>query len=179
MTQINLLPWRERARRIKKARFGMMLGGAAIFAVLITMGLHGRYSRLISEQQGRNHFISSSLGAEQGELNALNKEKEQQVMVVEQLRFISDLRQGDYKVVELLNGLARVAPDAVYFSKVMRVGNQITLFGRAKSNLQITQLMKNIKEVTIFERPDLSVITAKENPTGEERTFQILFVQKQ
>lgn len=178
MTQINLLPWREQARHIKKIRFGLMLGGGVIFAVLVILGMHSRYDRLIGLQEGRNAFITTELGAEQGELNQLNAEKKQQLLVLDQLKVISDLRRDNFKAVKLLNGLVRVVPDAVVLYKVMRVGDQITLFGRAKSNLQITQLMKNFKEVTIFEQPDLSVITAKENSTGEERTFQISFEQK-
>lgn len=179
MTQINLLPWREQARHAKKIRFGLMLVGAFIFAVLVILGWHGRYNRLIAEQQGRNTFISTALGIEQGELNQLNLEKKQQLVVLDQLQFIVALRHADYKAVELLNGLTHAVPDAVVFTKVIRIGDQVTLFGQAKSNLQITQLMKNIKDITIFEQPELSVITAKENKAGEERTFQVVFVQKQ
>ncbi len=179
MTQINLLPWREQARHAKKVRFGLMAAGGVVFAVIILLGLHGHYDRLISEQQARNAFITTALSTEQGEMNHLTAEKKQQLELLSQLNFIVNLRRADYKAVELLNGLTRVVPDAVFFTKVMRIGDQVTLFGRAKSNLQITQLMENIKAVPIFEQPQLSVITAKENTAGEERTFQVEFVQKQ
>lgn len=179
MPQINLLPWREQARKAKKVRFTLMLGLSALFAVLVIIRLHGHYDTLIDNQQGRNTFITQKLGSAQGELNALNVAKKQQELLVEKLEFIIGLRENDYKAVELLNYLTQVVPEAVNFTKVTRVGNQVTLIGRAKSNLQITQLMKNIEAVTIFQQPELSLISSKENSTGEERVFQLLFVQKQ
>lgn len=179
MTQINLLPWREQARRAKMLRLGLMAGAAVIFAVLVILGFHSHYNGLIAAQQGRNTYITTVQGSEQTELNKLNAEKKQQLALLNQLNFVVNLRRVDYKVVKLLNGLTRIVPDAVYFTQVTRVGDQVTLVGRAKSDLQITQLMKNIKDVPAFEQPQLSVISTKENTAEEETTFQIVFMQKQ
>lgn len=178
MTQINLVPWREQARRAKKIRFGLMLLAVIVFALLVLLGLHGRYNRLIKHQEGRNDFLSQKLGAEQGELNKLNAEKKLQLIILDQVRFVLALREDDYKTIELLNSLTHVVPEAVVFTKVMRTGSQITLIGRAKSNLQITQLMKNIESTALFDQLQLSVISGKENTSGEERTFQLIFMQK-
>lgn len=173
MTQINLLPWREKARQIRKIRFGLMVLASVIFAVLIAIGIHGHYDELIKTQDARNNFIQTALGSEQGEFTELNKEKQQQMDVQSELDYVFSLREAGYQTVELFEQLARIVPDAVTFSKIVREGNVVTLIGHAKSNMQITQLMENMATKKIFKQPDLTDINAKQNSAGEERTFQV------
>lgn len=177
MTQINLLPWREQARYTKKVRFGIAVLCAIAFGVIVTLGRHGHYDRLIEGQEGRNNFLQTVLGAEQVEVTALNKQKKEKMQIEEDLNFIFSLRNANYQAVHLLDALVHVVPDAVIFRKVTREGNQISVIGQAISNMQVTELIKNMKLNPIFLQPRLSDITGKENTSGEERTFELKFEQ--
>lgn len=173
MTQINLLPWREEARRKKQMRFGLAILGTFIIGLIFVVFIHFHYNSLINNQTARNDFLQQELGKEQVVLTDLNKIKKQQKQIGDQLHFIFSLRLVSYEATQLLDNLARVVPDGITFTKIAREGKIITIIGKAKSNQEITLLMKNIANVKMFKEPDLTDITAKETTQGEERAFQL------
>lgn len=173
MIQINLLPWREQARQIKKLNFAIAIAGCAILSCFFVLICHIYFKSLIGSQQRRNDFLQAELGKEQIELTKLSHNKEQQIGDVADLNFIFSLQKNGYQTIKLFTALAKVIPDTVTFNRISREGNAIIILGKAKSNLQITTLLQNIKETAIFQQPELTEITGKEISSGEERLFQL------
>lgn len=175
MTQINLLPWREKARKVRQTRFYGMLGLCAMAAIFLILLIHFYYSHKISNQTARNDYLTSMISSEQVEFNVLDKKMKEQEAVEKELHFILSLRESGYQAVQMLDELVRVVPEGITLKKMIRDGNNITVIGKANSNLEITLLMKHIATSTMFLNPVLSEITGKENTTGEERMFQLTF----
>lgn len=178
MIQINLLPWREQERKKEQIRFGIVVGIFAGFGLFFTIFFHMHYSAIISRQMERNAILQAALDQESNSLMTLNKQQSALMNVDDQLHFIFDLRESSYRAVRLLSELAIVNPDAITLYKIIRAGNQITVFGKAKSNLQITLFMDGIEKSPFFDQPVLTEIIGKENATGEERSFQLKIEQK-
>jgi Tfp pilus assembly protein PilN len=107
----------------------------------------------------------------------MNKQKTELDEVDSQLHFIFDLRESSYRAVRLLNELAIANPESVTLFKLVRNGDDITVFGKAKSNLQITMFMDNLEKAKIFTQPDLTEITGKEGEVGDERKFELKMQQ--
>jgi type IV pilus assembly protein PilN len=173
MTQINLLPWREQARNAKKIKFGLTALGYAGFAIFIVLIMHVYFASLIDHQEKRNAFLQSIHDQEQIILTQLNKKKKEQSKIDEDLKFLYSLRGNTFRAVQLFDGLARIVPEDVSFSKVIREAKIVTILGSAKSNLEVTQLMKNMANSPLFQQPDLTEISAKETESGDERNFQV------
>lgn len=173
MIQINLLPWREHERKISQTRFGVIVGIAAGLGLFCAVIMHMHLSGKIHKQTARNHFLQTALDQESAKLMSLDADKRQLNNIDDQLNFLYGLRDRGYRAVRLLNEMAASNPDSVSLSKIIRAGNSITVFGRAKSNLQITLFMEGIKNSKYFSQPTLTEISGKENDTGEERTFQL------
>lgn len=178
MTQVNLLPWREEAKKARQTRFYAILGASAFAAIFCVILLHFYYSGKIYHQRLRNDYLQTEASKEQTELTALDDKKKEKIVVEDELHFVMSLRESSYHAVELLDELVRVIPEGIILKKIIRQDNLVTLIGSSNSNLQVTLLMKNISKSKLFLEPDLTEITGKENTSGEERLFQLKFNQK-
>jgi type IV pilus assembly protein PilN len=178
MIQINLLPWREQARKNKQNRFALVVGMAAAFGFFVTFIFHMHYSSRITEQQKRNIILQQALDEESINLGTLNKKKRDLIDVRDQLHFVYALRESSYRAVRLLNELVIANPEGVTLYKIVRAGDAVSIFGKAKSNLQITMFMESLEKSNYFKQPDLTEISGKEGQAGEERIFQIKLEQQ-
>lgn len=178
MIQINLLPWREQERKQQQARFGIIVGVFAGFGLFLTVFFHMHYSSRVERQLQRNVLLQSALDEESNSLMTLNKKKKELVNIDEQLHYIYELRDSSFRAVRLLNELAAVSPDSITLYKIIRMGDTVNIFGKAKSNLQITLFMDGIEKSKYFGQPVLTDISGKENTTGEERSFQLRIQQQ-
>lgn len=179
MTKINLLPWREQARRARKLQFVYILAGAIGIAILFIVILHLYYNMLIGHQQSRNIFLQTQIDREQTTLGILAKKKKEQTVVDTELHFIFGLREKSYQAVRLLDELPRIVPEGLSFNNIARTSKGIILIGKAQSNLEITLFMKNIAKSKIFKQPELTNITGKESAVGEERSFELKVEQQE
>ncbi len=59
MARINLLPWREERRQELKKEFLVILGGAAVFALVVLLLTNRVYNAWIDNQNGRNAYIQT------------------------------------------------------------------------------------------------------------------------
>ncbi len=175
--QINLLPWREQARQIKRKQFLITLAGFIGLTLLFVAIYHIYLDSIVSNQNLRNSYLQTVLNQEQSVLLALEKQKEKQTQINLQLHFLYSLRETSYNAVQILNELTQVVPEGVSLIKLTREGNTITLLGGAQSSLNVTLFMKNISNSHIFNQPDLTEITTKQVKTGEDKYFQLIVKQ--
>ena len=178
MAQINLLPWREQARHLSKMRFVVTTGMVAVLAFILIIFIHLYLSSLFNYQEQRVTYLQVELGKEQQQLTSLIEQKKEQSSVSEELNFILSLREKSYRSVQLIDVLAKIIPKDVSFNKIIREGHNVTIEGRAKSNIEVTSLMKNMTAAKIFKQPALNQITNKDSASGEERLF-VLKVEQQ
>lgn len=179
MVQINMLPWREQARQIKKKNFFVSLAGAIGFTLFIIFLFHVYYDDVIAYQSRRNAFLESQIGQKQLEINGLRAKKEELNVIQNKLQFIMGLRVKSYRAVRLLNEIIKVVPDTITLSKLERVDDAILIEGKAQSDLAITAFLKALSVSSIFDHPILTGISA--GPTvqqGSEKYFKLEMEQK-
>jgi len=179
MTQVNLLPWREKAEQIQKIQFMLRAAGFVVLAILAIIIVHFYYRSTINKQLERNNYIESELAQEQQQLNKLNAINKEMTEINAALTFLLGLKQQSYRAVEFLDVLARITPEAVALTKIERIGNDITIIGKTKSDAQISLMIGNMTKNKIFKQPDLTQIAAKESTSGDERIFQIKVTQQE
>ncbi len=179
MYQINLLPWREQARKKKQARFAAIVACVAGLGLFCTVFVHLHYTHVINHQMERNALLQTTLDDESKVLMELNKQHTELVSVDNQLHFIFSLKESGYNAVHLLNELTLLNPDGVTLYKLIRTGNEITIFGKARSNLQITLFLENIEKSKFFAKPELTQIEGKGGAEGDVRVFQLKLQQEE
>ena len=178
MTQINLLPWRQKVKEELYLRYVLDLSKYLFYLLLIVIAINIILYCLIYFQDNRNEYLRRELGFENGKLNSLRMSNEELKRITTQLHFLYSLKAESYQAVRQLDTLAKVIPNDVTLTKITRDKNVITLSGFAKSNLQVTHLMRNISSSGVFKQPDLTEINVDDTDTSGQRKFVIAMTTK-
>jgi len=176
MIQVNLLPWRESARKSKKLRFGVVSIFFIFIAILALIALHLYFRGFINDQQKLNDYLQLEINQEQTTMSALLVKQKDRLALEAQLHFIMALYDKNYQSVRFLNGLTTIMSDIVKITKLTKGGNLITLEGIAHSDEDITNFTQNIAKSPLFNQVVLTAISG--DTTSAAKTFQVHFVQK-
>jgi type IV pilus assembly protein PilN len=180
MIQINLLPWREQMRQLKKTQFTTSLALCIILSLFILFVFHVYYSSLAGKQDGLNAILSTEINDEQNALNEMSSKEDEKKSIDVQLKFIINLYSESYNAIRFLNELVLMVPNSILLTQIRRNGNQITLTGLAKSENDVTQLLDYISRSPNFNQPTLSAINLENTSSDNSlRNFKLTFEQKE
>ncbi len=177
MPHINLLPWREELRRERQRQFINIAAGAAVVMLGIVVLVHLRYGAMIEDQNSRNKFMEEQIvqvDKEIKEIESLEKEKK---ALLARMKIIQELQGSRPVIVHLFDELAKTIPDPVYFLKLSRKGNQISVEGVADSNEYVSQLMRNLNDSNWLANPKLSVIQSGKKEYEDSSWFKLTVSQ--
>ncbi|NOX75267.1 MAG: PilN domain-containing protein [Gammaproteobacteria bacterium] len=177
MPQINLLPWREELRRKRQRQFINIAAGVAVVMLGIVVLVHVHYSGMIEDQDSRNKFMTEKIvqvDKEIKEIESLEKEKE---ALLARMKIIQELQSSRPVIVHLFDELAKAIPDPVYFLKLSRKGNQVSVEGVADANEYVSQLMRNLNNSRWLSNPKLSVIQSGKKEYKDSSWFKLTISQ--
>lgn len=163
MARINLLPWRDELREKKRKLFLVFCGVAALIGAAIAGGIWFFYEKKLQDQQQANQLIQSSKENLDLQLQALDGLDQQRNAIVERMKLIQGL-QGQRPVsVRLIDELVRVIPKDLYFTKIVRTGNKISIEGRAESPNTVAELLRNLEASPWYRNAFMSSFLAVED----------------
>ena len=175
MAKINLLPWREERRQELKKEFLVILGGVAVIAVALVMLADMLVGGAVSSQEGRNGYLQQNideLSKQVKEIRELEKRKKE---LLDRMKVIQELQGNRPIIVRIFDELVRTLPDGVFYKKLERKGNTITLSGIAESNNRISSLMRNVDKSKWFESPNLTSVKANPDYGDQASEFGLSF----
>jgi type IV pilus assembly protein PilN len=175
MVRINLLPHREARRKERKTAFVAMLIAAVFAGGLLVLAVGGVIATRIAAQNERNAFIQ----AENAKLDVQIKEIATLKQEIEALKArqqaVEDLQSDRNQPVYLMDELVRQVPEGTYLRSFKQAGQRVTLNGYAQSNERVSELLRNLGNVSPWlERPDLVEIRAATTGQGKDlrRVFE-------
>lgn len=160
--QINLLPWREELKEIRKKEFFVLLGGASLMAIFVVVLVHISMASTIKFQIENNGILKqeiSLLDKQIEQIKALKKEKE---LLLARMQIIQQLQTNRPHIVRLFDGITRTVPEGLYLTGITRNQTKILIDGKAESNTRVSTFMRNIEAYSWLKRPNLSLIQADE-----------------
>ena len=172
MILINLLPHREERRRRRRTAFFVALGAAALTGLLLVGLWYGVLQQLMSAQQERSRFLNeeiAKLDLQIADIATLRNEIE---ALKARQAAVEDLQSERNVPVHILNDLARLTPEGMYFSLVRQEGAVLTVSGIAQSNERVSEFLRNTgSDSQWLGRPELIEIKAAtaQTPTREQR----------
>ncbi|HEY0962069.1 MAG TPA: PilN domain-containing protein [Pseudomonadales bacterium] len=166
MANINLLPWREKERERRKKAFFAMLGGAAALAGAILGAGHLYMQNEINNQNARNAYLQEQIAVLDNKIAEIRNLQDQKRALTERMAVIQDLQGRRPVIVRLFDELVRTLPEGVYYDRVTRTGDLISLEGVADSNNRVSTLMRYLEDSEWFAEPSLRQITAAQTVTG-------------
>lgn len=158
MSGINLLPWREAARKQSQQNFVMSVVGAiAVGAVVVGAGYTYMEGR-IEYQESRNSHIEAEIThldkalAEIKTLDANRKALLDRIAVIERLQ---STRPG---IVHLFDEMVNSLPKGLYLTQLKQEGNKIKLEGKAESSARVSSYMNRLNASPWLKSSDLNTI---------------------
>jgi type IV pilus assembly protein PilN len=171
MAKVNLLPWRAERRKHRQREFYILLGSAAIGALVLGVLISFYYSGQINGQNERNAYLTdqiSKLDAQIKEIEALDLKKDR---LLRRKEVIEQLQANRAQMVHLFDELVRTIPEGVRLTSLKQDGEKLTLEGQSQSNARVSAYMRNLESSGWMTNPDLSIIEA----AGDDKTLPYKF----
>ena len=167
MPRINLLPWREQERKVKRREFAVALGAAAIAAIIFVGGGKLLYASWIDSQNEKNNLLKKEivkLDAAIADIQDLETRKQR---LVARMEIIEKLQRKRPEIVHLFDELVKTVPEGIYLTSIKQSGNKLDIRGVAQSSTRVSTFMRNIDSSTWMDNPQLQVVeAAKDSATG-------------
>lgn len=167
MPRINLLPWREQERKVRRREFLVALGGAAFAAVVFVLGGKLLYSSWIDSQNAKNNLLKREivkLDAQIADIQDLENRKQR---LVARMEIIEKLQRKRPEIVHLFDELVKTVPEGIYLTQMKETGKKLEIKGVAQSSTRVSTFMRNIDSSAWMDNPQLQVVeSSKDSPTG-------------
>jgi len=167
MPRINLLPWREQERKIRRREFMVAAGGAIFAAVIFVLGGKLLYSSWTDAQKEKNNLLTKEivkLDAQIADIQDLENRKQR---LVARMEIIERLQRKRPEIVHLFDEIVKTVPEGIYLTTIKQTGNKLEIHGVAQSSTRVSTFMRNIDSSVWMDNPVLQVVeSAKDSSTG-------------
>jgi len=172
MPRINLLPWREQERKIRRREFMVAAGGAVFASVIFILGGKVLYSSWTDAQNEKNNLLKKEivkLDAQIADIQDLETRKQR---LVARMEIIEKLQRKRPEIVHLFDEIVKTVPDGIYLTAIKQSGNKLEIHGVAQSSTRVSTFMRNIDSSVWMDNPVLQVVeSAKDSSTGSNFTL--------
>jgi len=167
MPRINLLPWREQDRKIRRREFMVAAGGAIFASVIFILGGKLLYSSWTDAQNEKNNLLKKEivkLDAQIADIQDLENRKQR---LVARMEIIEKLQRKRPEIVHLFDEIVKTVPDGIYLTAIKQTGNKLEIHGVAQSSTRVSTFMRNIDSSVWMDNPVLQVVeSSRDSPTG-------------
>src|SRR5580658_205806 len=173
MPRINLLPWREQERKVRRREFLVAAGAAVIAAVIFALVGKVVYSSWTDAQIEKNNLLKKEivkLDAQIADIQDLENRKQR---LVARMDIIEKLQSSRPKVVHLFDELVKQVPDGIYLTQIRQNGNKLEVHGVAQSSTRVSTFMRNIDGSAWLANPVLQVVEATKDSSSGGSSFTL------
>ena len=172
MARINLLPWREEARRERQRQFLYSLMGTLVLGAVLVLLVGVFFDQKISDQEARNQRIQVEINRLEERIQRIAELEETRARLVARKQIIESLQASRSLTVELLDKLAKTIPVGVTLTNVRQQGLMLTLNGTSQSNARVSAYLQSLEGMDLFVNPELQFVRASSNPVSRYETYE-------
>lgn len=159
MILINLLPYREARRKERKQGFFAGLGLAVVVGALVVAAGWLLLQTLRLNQQSRNSYLEQEIAQLEVQIKDIALLREEIDGLTRRQKAVEGLQGERNLPVHLLNELARLAPEGVYYTSVKQTDKLVLVTGMAQTQERISELLRNTSSSAEWlVNPDLTEI---------------------
>src|ERR1700675_2951426 len=133
MPRINLLPWREQERKVRRREFLVAAGGAVIASIVLAGIGKLLYAGWTEAQIEKNNLLKKEivkLDAQIADIQDLETRKQR---LVARMEIIERLQRKRPEIVHLFDELVKIVPEGVYLTQLKENGNKLEIHGGGQS----------------------------------------------
>ena len=172
MARINLLPWREEARRERQRQFLYSLMGSLVLGAILVLMVSLFFDQRISNQESRNQRIQQEINLLERRIARIAELERTRDRLLSRKQIIESLQASRSLTVELLDKLAKTIPVGITLSNVRQQGNNLTLLGTSQSNARVSAYLQSLEGMDLFVRPELQYVRASQKPASRTETYE-------
>jgi type IV pilus assembly protein PilN len=172
MARINLLPWREEARRERQRQFLYSLMATLVLGAILVLIVGLFFDQRISYQEARNQQIQVEINRLQQRINRIAELERTRNRLLSRKQIIESLQASRSLTVELLDKLAKTIPVGVTLTTVRQQGMNLTLLGTSQSNARVSAYLQSLEGMDLFVGPELQYVRAAEQPESRTETYE-------
>jgi type IV pilus assembly protein PilN len=168
MPRINLLPWREQERKVRRREFGVAAGGAVFAAIIFTLGGKLLYSQWTDSQNEKNTLLRNEIKKLDAQIADIQDLENRRQRLLARMEIIERLQRKRPEIVHLFDEIVKTVPEGVYLTNIKQAGNKLEIHGVAQSSTRVSTFMRNIDGSVWMDNPVLLVVesASKDSSTG-------------
>ena len=172
MARINLLPWREEARRERQRQFMYALLGTLVLGAILILIVGLFFDQRIGNQEGRNQQIQVEINRLQIRIDRIAELEATRDRLLSRKQVIESLQASRSLTVELLDRLAMSIPVGVTLKTVRQQGKRLTLMGSSQSNARVSAYLQSLDNSELFVKPELQYVRAAQQPESRVESYE-------
>ncbi len=172
MARINLLPWREEARKERQRQFLYSLMGTLVLGAILVLIIGLFFDQRISYQEARNQQIQIEINRLQQRINRIAELEKTRDRLLSRKQIIESLQASRSLTVELLDKLAKTIPVGVTLATVRQQGSNLTLMGTSQSNARVSAYLQSLEKTDLFVKPELQYVRTAKKSTNRVEPYE-------
>lgn len=172
MARINLLPWREEARRERQRQFVYSLIGTLVLGAVLVLIAGAFFDQQISDQEARNQRIQVEINRLEKRIERIAELERTRDRLISRKQIIESLQASRSLTVELLDKLAKTIPVGITLTNVRQQGLVLTLLGTSQSNARVSAYLQSLDGMDLFVDPELQYVRASQAPPNRFETYE-------
>jgi type IV pilus assembly protein PilN len=172
MARINLLPWREEARRERQRQFVYSLIGTLVLGAVLVLLVGAFFDQRISDQESRNQRIQVEINRLEKRIERIAELERTRDRLISRKQIIESLQASRSLTVELLDKMAKTIPVGITLTNVRQQGLVLTLLGTSQSNARVSAYLQSLEGMDLFVNPELEYVRASQNPPNRFETYE-------
>ena len=167
MPRINLLPWREQERKVRRREFMVAAAAAVIAAGIFVMGGKLMYRSWTDSQNAKNNLLNKEIVKLDAQIADIQDLENRKHRLVARMEIIEKLQRKRPEIVHLFDEIVKTVPDGIYLTGIKQNGNKLEIHGVAQSSTRVSTFMRNIDSSVWMDNPVLQVVeSAKDSAAG-------------
>jgi len=158
MAGINLLPWRDAARKKSQQQFVMSVVGAVALGVASVGAGYTYMEGRISYQESRNAYIDREIEQLDIALKEIKTLDANRKALLDRIAVIERLQSTRPGIVHLFDEMVNALPKGLYLTKLSQTNNKIKLDGKAESSARVSSYMNRLNASPWLSSSDLNTI---------------------
>ena len=168
MVTINLLPWREERRELRKKRFIAISMGFAVLGLLLSGLCWMYYKKQLDDQNAANDMITAQNQMLDQKLKSLDGLQVKRDEILQRMKVIQDLQGVRPVIVHVFDAIARLTPQNMYLTGFTRDGDKFSITGKAQDPNVVSDFLRNLGGSPWFRNAFMNSFVATEvKPTQQ------------
>ena len=172
MARINLLPWREEARRERQRQFLYSLMATLVLGAVLVLIVGLFFDQKISDQEARNQRITQEIQRLDQRIARISELENTRNRLISRKQIIESLQASRSLTVELLDKMAKSIPTGVTLTNVRQQGTVLTLLGTSQSNAKVSAYLQSLEGMDLFVKPELQYVRKQANPANRVEDYE-------